>query len=315
MATNKTSDAALSPIMQTLYHKTFLERAAFELIHEKGAQMKEIENNVGKTVNFTRFSRLPVATTPLTEGSDPSESSLSTTTVSATFAEYGDLVKISRLLSLTDIDPNAKEKIELLGQGMGETLDTLVRTALVAGSTKRYAGGKVLSTVATSDIFSAAEVRKAVTQLKKNYAIPYTDLPSRHAKFIGKVGPDTSYDITGDSTWVNASIYDNGAEALYSNSIGTLHSVMFYEAANQYVQEDAGASSADVFSNFIHGKEAFGCIDLANDKPQLHIVPGNKVDSGNRTARVGSIAWAGSFVSKVLNSDWLIEVRTGSQYS
>ena len=308
MAVQTTGD--LSPEMSTYYEKSFLARAENEYIYRQGGQMRSQPANEGKTVNFTRHTPLAVATTALTEGVNPSEVNLSATTVAATLAEYGTTVKISRFLSLTSIDANNDEKISVVAQNMGETLDTLARNALFTGATAQFAGdGSAITDVAVTDVLNVSELRKAVRTLKKNKARKYND---RVAPYMGKVGPDTSYDLTSDSTFINADIYDNGATKLYNGELGRILGVRLIESANQYEEIDGGTTSADVFSNFIHGSDAFGCIDLEGDKPQLYVIPHTKVDSGNAAGRFSLVSWAASDVVKVLNSAWIINCKTGA---
>jgi len=300
----------LTQEMATYYEKVFLARAEYEYIYSQGAQMRTQPSNEGKTVVFTRHTPLATATTALTEGVNPAEVSLTAANVSATLAEYGNTVKISRFLSLTSIDAGNKEKIEVVGQNMGETIDELTRNELFTGATAQLAGGKsALTDVAVTDVLSVAELRKAVRTLKLNKARRYQD---KIAPWMGKLGPNTSYDLTSDSTFINADIYDNGAEKLYNGELGKILGVRLIESANQYESVDAGASSADIFSNFIHGADAFGCIDLAGDKPQVYIIDHTKIDSGNPTGRFSTIAWATSYVAKTLNAGWLINIKTGA---
>lgn len=298
----------LTQEMSVYYEKVFLARAEYEFIHKEGGQMRSQPANEGKQVNFTRHTPLATATTALTEGTNPSEKDLTATTVSAALAEYGSTVKISRFLSLTSIDRNNKEKIEVVGQNMGETLDELTRNELFTGATTQLAGGKAsLSLVAASDVLSATELRKAVRTLKANKARKYQG----RAAWIGKVGPFTEYDLMGDSTWVNAHTYKDGAE-LYNGEIGMLYGIRFLSSPNQYEEVNGGASNADIMSNFIHGSDAFGCIDLEGDKPQLYIIPHTNIDSGNTAGRFSTVAWAASYVCKTLNASWLINIKTGA---
>lgn len=296
----------LSPEMSTYYEKVFLARAEYEYIFNQGAQMRDMPANEGKVVYFTRHTPLATATTALTEGVNPSEVNLTATTVSATLAEYGNTVRISRFLALTSIDANNKEKIEVVGQNMGETLDELTRNELFTGATVQFAGGKAaLTAVAASDVLSVNEIRKAVRTLKKNKARRYQDPV---APWLGKIGPDTSYDLTADTTFINADIYDNQAEKLYNGEIGKILGVRFLESPNQRSE----ASTVTVFSNFIHGSDAFGCINLTGDGPQLYIIPHTNIDSGNPAGRFSLVSWAANYVCKTLNSAWLINVKTGA---
>jgi N4-gp56 family major capsid protein len=302
--------AGLSQEMSIYYEKVFLARAEYEYIFNQGAQMRSQPANEGKQVNFTRHTPLATATTALTEGTNPAEVALTASTVSAALSEYGTTVKISRFLSLTSIDANNKEKIEVVGQNMGETLDELTRNELATGATAQLAGGKsALTDVAITDVLSVAELRKAVRTLKKNKAIRYQ---SKIAPWMGKLGPDTSYDLTSDSTFLSADIYDNGSEKLYNGELGKILGVRLLESPNQNETVNGGASSADIIWNFIHGDQAFGCIDLVGDKPQLFIIPHTNIDSGNAAGRFSLVSWAASYVCKTLNANWLIADKTGA---
>lgn len=302
--------ALLTQEMSTYYEKVFLARAEYEYIFNQGAQMRSQPQNEGKQVNFTRHTPLATATTALTEGTNPAEVALTASTVSAALAEYGTTVKISRFLTLTGIDQNNKEKIEVVGQNMGETLDELTRNELATGATAQLAGGKsALTDVAITDVLSVSELRKAVRTLKKNKARRYQD---PIAPWLGKVGPDTSYDLTSDSTFLSADIYDNSAEKLYNGELGKILGVRLLESPNQNESVNGGASNADIVWNFIHGADAFGCIDLVGDKPQLYIIPNTQIDSGNAAGRFSMVSWATAYVCKTLNANWLIAIKTGA---
>lgn len=298
--------SGLTQEMSTYYEKVFLARAEYEYIFNQGAQMRNMPANEGKVVYFTRHTPLATATTALTEGVNPAEVNLTATTVSATLAEYGNTVRISKFLSLTSIDANNKEKIEVIGQNMGETLDELTRNELFTGATVQLAGAKSnITAIAATDVLSVDELRKAVRTLKKNKARRYQDPV---APWIAKVGPDTSYDLTRDTTFVNADIYDNGAEKLYNGELGKIVGARLLESPNQKSE----TSTATVFSNFVHGSDAFGCINLTGDGPQLYIIPNTQIDSGNPAGRFSMVSWAANYVCKTLNASWLINIKTGA---
>lgn len=302
--------SGLSQEMSVYYEKVFLARAEYEYIFNQGAQMRSQPANEGKQVNFTRHTPLATVTTALTEGVNPSEVNLTATTVSAQLAEYGTTVKISKFLSLTSIDANNKEKIEVVGQNMGETLDELTRDELFTGGTTQFANSKAaLTDVGITDVLNVGEIRRGVRTLKKNKARRYQD---RIAPWILKAGPDTTYDLTLDSTFLSADIYDNGAEKLYNGELGKILGARVIESPNQKETVNGGATNADIISNFLHGADAFGCIDLVGDKPQLYIIPHTKIDSGNAAGRFSLVSWATSYVTKTLNSSWLLVIKTGA---
>lgn len=297
----------LSAEVSTYYEKVFLQRAQYETIFAQGLQKRKQPANEGKVVYFTRHTPLATATTALTEGVNPSEVALTASTVSATLAEYGNTVKISRFLSLTSIDANNKEKIEVVGQNMGETIDELVRNELFTGATAQLAGGAAaLTAVAASNTFSAAEIRKAVRTLKANKARPYSE---GNYSWVCKTGPFPAYDLMGDSTFVNADVQNgNNAAHTYRGDLGVLYGVRFWESPNQKTE----SSTVTVYSNFIHGSDAAGVTELDGDSVKLYIIPHTQIDSGNPAGRFSLVSWAGSHVTKTLNSSWIVNCKTGA---
>jgi N4-gp56 family major capsid protein len=125
--------------------------------------------------------------------------------------------------------------------------------------------------------------------------------------FMGKIQPYTWYDLVGDSTWVNAKTYSD-VKDLYMGEVGELFGVRFVMANNGH----SASSTTTVYTNFIHGKESFGVLDLATDSPKLYIKTPGAQDTSNPADRFSTIAWAGSYVSKVLNDKWLVALKTGA---
>lgn len=297
----------LSAEVAIYYEKVFLERAKYESIFDQGLQTRKQPEGNGKTVYFTRHTPLATATTALTEGVNPTEVALTASTVSAALAEYGNSVKISRFLELTSIDNNNKEKIAVIGQNMGETIDELVRNELFAGATAQYAGGAAaLTAVAASNTLSALEIRKAVRTLKANKARHYT---GSNYSWLCKTGPFPAFDLQGDSTFVAADTQNgNNAKLTYNGDLGVLYGVRFLSSPNQKTT----SSTVTVYSNFVHGSDAAGVTELDGDAVKLYVIPHTQIDSGNPAGRFSIASWAGSHAVKTLNSSWLIDIKTGA---
>ncbi len=287
----------LSNEVAIYYERVFLERAKAQLVHQEGAQLRSLDGNAGKQVIFNRFTPLALATTPLTEGNNPSVSTLVDTQVTVTLAEYGNQVQVSRLLSTTDIDSRDEQKIDVVSQNMGESLDALVRNALYAGATTMTYSGS--PTAMTANL-----VAQAVATLKENKALAY---PGTFG-WIGKIQPESEYDLITTGSWQNAAVYSN-PDSLYQGEIGALYGVRFL-VTNQGYQV---AGTPKLYSNFIHGREAFGVYDNSLDAPKLYIVTG--ADSNNPAERYHTISWAGQFASVVLNTAWVLNVVTSSTIS
>jgi N4-gp56 family major capsid protein len=302
MATQVSTASGLSPEIAQYYERVFLARAMKRLIHEQGAQKKTIPAGEGKQINFTRYTPLAIVTALSAEASLLTEVDLTASTVSATLVEYGNWAKIGKFLSAVSIDRNNKEKIEVFGQNMGESLDTAVRTELLNGTTQLAAGRANITAITTADVLNTSEIKKAVRTLEGNSAQRYDD-----GFYLGKIQPYTWYDLVGDSTWVNAKTYSDVRD-LYMGEVGELFGVRFMLTNNGH----SVSSTVNVYSNFIHGKDSFGCMDLATDSPKLYIKTPGAQSTDNPADRYSTIAWAGSYVCKVLNSNWIINIKTGA---
>ena len=300
------TSADLTQEVSTYYEKVFLKRAEYELVAKEGGQMRTLPSNEGKVVNFTRYVPLTVnlASGVITEGSNPVLCSITASTISATLVEYGMTVQTTKFLSTISIDKNMSEKIELVGQHMGEYLNKLVLAELNNG-TSAFANDKNTSTYAASDTFSASMIRNLTRTLEINKARPYQD-----GYFMGKISPQAKYQLLGDSTWINSKTYSD-VKDLYKGEMGELYQVrwLLNKDSSSSVGAASEASVVAAFQTYVHGSDAFGCYDLDGDKPKLYILP-NLVDSGSPAGRISKISWAGSYATKILNSDWIVVART-----
>ena len=290
--------------MMTFLKSDFLERSQALNIHREGTKKVKHAQNSGKTVTWNRYSPLASATTALTEATNPAEVNVSASQVSATVKEYGNFTKVSSLLYGTSIDKQAQEKEELLAQNANETLDTLARDELFAGATTQLANGRAgLSNITAGDVLNVTEVRKAVRTLKKNNAPTFDD-----GFYLGKIGPDTSFDLMGDATWVNVKTYSDKKD-LYKGEVGAIHRVRFLECSSNQKSE---ASTVTVYSNFIHGKEALGEVDLDGGNLELIIKNSGKQDTSNPLNMFLTIGWKATDAVKTLNSAWIVNVKTSA---
>ena len=304
--TRENTSANLAQEVSTYYEKVFLKRAEYELINKEGGQVRTLPSNQGKSVNFTRYVPLTVniASGTITESSNPLLCSITASTVTATLAEYGLTVQTTKFLTLVGIDNNMAEKVSLVGQHMGEFLNKLVSTELDNG-TATFANGKNTSTYAASDTFSASMIRGITRTLELNKARAYPD-----GMFIGKANPQSKYQLLGDTTWINAKTYSD-VKDLYNGEMGELYQVRWL-LNKDHTSSTGAASEASVvaaFHTYIHGTDAFGVYDLQGDKPKLYILP-NLVDSGSPAGRISKISWAGAYVTKILNSEWVLVCKT-----
>lgn len=304
-ATNvATTSSGIPNEVQTYYEKVFLDRAKYSLVLDQGAQKRTHSANSGRTVNFTRREPLSIITTPLGEASNPVTCQVNSCTVAMTLSEYGLTVNTSRMVSLTGIDANMKETIEQQGQNMGETLNRLVRTELENG-TAFYPNGKHVASFTAGDVLDACNIRLMVRQLELAKAMPYKD-----GLFMGKTDSYSKYKLLGDTTWVNSKTYSD-VKDLYRGEMGELYQVRWllnYDLSSGIEAASTASSGVTRFYTYVHGDNSFGCYDLEGDKPKLYILP-NVVDSNSPAGRISIVTWAGSYATKLLNSNWVLAAR------
>lgn len=299
----------LTDHMSVYYDKVFLERAKLALVYDTGAQVKKINRNMGATVKWNRMTPLAVATTPLTEGTTPSGVAMSTTAVSATAVQYGNWTQTSDFYELTSIDAGLKEEVQIMGQNAGETIDTLIRNELDGGGTAQVVNSLAVSAVTATDIIDGVEVRKARRALFLAKAPKFAD-----GTYRAIIPTSVAADLRGDSEWLDARRYTDASQIL-SDEIGKLHGVRFIETNNEVVSADAGSGNVDVYSTFIFGANAYGTVDLAGQSgPRVIVKNPSSSDTSNPLDLYSTVGWKAAFVAKVLNSAWLIELKTASTF-
>ncbi|MBR2070403.1 MAG: N4-gp56 family major capsid protein [Clostridia bacterium] len=286
---------ALSAENKTFYDRTLLKRLLPQLVFAKYGQKKTMKKGEGDTINFRRFTSLPAATTPLTEGVTPEGRQLTIEPVTATLKQYGDYIEITDVLDMVGIDPVATENAELLGEQAGLTIDTVVRDIVCAGTNVQYAGG---GTSATEKI-SAAEIQKAVRTLKKANAKPLAD-----GSYIGIIDPDIAFDIMNDPLWQDISKYSGGTKIM-DGEIGKLAGVRFIETTNTKI--NSGAHCA-----MIIGADAYGVVDLegsATNKPEIIIKPLGSGGTTDPLNQRGTQGWKAMFTAARLNELAMIRLE------
>lgn len=308
----------LSTEVMSYLSSDFLEKSLQNNPHRVGFKLKTMQQNSGKTITWPRLD-VPsngTATTALTEGTTPTAIDLTEGTVTATLAQYGRHTTVSDFLNYVSVDEAASEKKDAMAIHASNVADTLARELLYTGSTVQYANARSsLSSVAAGDVMNSTETRKAVRTLKKNNAQPYQD-----GYFIGKIGPDTAFDLMGDTVWVNAHTYKDGGN-LYQGEVGKLFQVRFVEASSNQKSE---SSTVTVYSNFIHGQNAFGAVNLAGQPAaangnqtgsrnmQLIVKMSGAQDTSNPLNLYFTIGWKFVDALATLNASWGVNVKSAA---
>lgn len=252
-AVNKTTDDALSPEMKTFYDKTLITLASPYLIHDQFGQKRDIPQNGGKIIEFRRFSALPKALTPLTEGVTPSGNKLNVSSVTAGIEQYGDYIEQTDVLELTAVDNTIVEATKQLSAQAGLTMDTVVRNEVVGGTNVIYcpsvtSSGETEITsrhkIDASSKLRVKDVFKAAAELKAMNA------PKIDGYYVGIIHPYVAYDLMQEAgtQWMDVQKYAS-PENMLTGEIGCLGGVRFVESTEAKIFKGAPfASKYDTLS-------------------------------------------------------------------
>lgn len=309
---NATNSAELSAEMKTFYDKALITLAGPRLVHEQFGQKKPIPKGGGKTIEFRKFSKLPKALTPITEGVTPTGNKLKVSAVTASVDQYGDYIEQTDLLELTAIDNTIVEATKELADQAGLTLDTIVRNELVAGTNVMFvpkigADGSVTEVTSRGDLDNTCRLRvkdvfKAAAELKA------VNAPKIDGAYVAIIHPYVAYDLmqeAGDK-WMDIQKYTN-PEKIYKGEIGMLGGVRFVESTEAKIFEDG------VFATLFLGDNAYGVTDIEGGGLE-HIVKqkGYGNDPLNQRSSVG---WKATKVAKRLLEEYIIRFESKSEFS
>jgi N4-gp56 family major capsid protein len=334
----ETAAGIIPEATQATYNRSLLERAEPLLVYDKFGQRHPLKTRSGKSMIFRRWEKLDDATTPLSEGVTPAGSTLTRTELVAMIKQYGDWVGLSDMLILTDFDPTINEASEVLGEQMGETLDSIYRDLLVAG-TQAYTSLTATTWEAYAAKVNAANVihpdilDKAINVLDRANAKKFTRMVSGTVKvntypiaasYWGVVHPDVTKDF------YNVSNFTRGTEFVpveqYSahtqtmpGEVGKYRSIRFVESTNAKIWTDVGSgtttgmrttggSNCDVYGTLIFGRDAYGIVPLEKGSARTIIHrAGSNTDPLNQRNTVG---WKHATTCKILNDEWMVRLET-----
>ncbi|WP_054958699.1 N4-gp56 family major capsid protein [Paenibacillus dakarensis] len=303
---------ALTAEQHTYYQDAMLERLTPELVWTKFGEKKNIPKRKGATTNFRRLNSLNVVTTALTEGVTPDGVNLDITPINATVKEYGNWTKISEFINLTGFDPLMTEVAELMGENAGESIDTIVRDMLAAGTNVLYANNKTgRATVGAGDKITVLDIIRARRALIRN-KVKEIRLPSGGMGYVALIHPDVAADLIQTEEWRQANV-GNATSDFRDGAIGKLYGVYFYEVSTGVKFEDAGAEGADVYGTIFLGRGAYGIPDIEGSvKPDIIVHPAGSAGGGDPLNQFNTVAWKCAFTVVRLQELAILRYESGA---
>ena len=258
-----------------------------------------------------------LATTPLTEGTNPTPvSAVNPGQVTVTPLEYGNYTETTHRLQETSfvaVDPLIVKQV---GDNMLDTIDQLIRTVMdgaARGVMRTGAAGTSTTTsvlpgsvTGTTSRLDAVTVGIAVTRLRSDLAPTWGG-----SDYMFVVHPDVSFDLrqeTGAAAWLTPKGYVDPS-GIYQGEIGTFLGARFVENARATKAAD-GASTSTVYRSYAFGRQAVAEAVTANGEPG--IVVGEVTDPLRRVMPIG---WKAMLGWSLYRPESLRRVLTGSSLS
>ena len=311
MANAFTDTSALSGLVQTAYDR-YVEFAlrSQPMIRSVADKRPAQQAMPGSSVVFSLYNDMSAASSALTETTDPDAVAIgAVSTVTVTLAEYGNAALATRklqLFSLSDVDPAIAD---MLAFNMADSMDKVAMAKLITGTNVIY-GGAITSTatIAAASTLTGANIRKAVSRLRKNKAVP-----REGSLYWCGIHPEVSHDLRSESGsigWRDMHAYSGEANAnVWAGTIGTYEGAFFVETPRMYNAKDGADQTAlattTVTSAGISAAFTFGVASSAVIASRAEI--GDKIAGTGvgTSAKITAIATSGStttFTVDVANS-------------
>jgi N4-gp56 family major capsid protein len=215
-----------------------LRIAQRQLVAYQFGQPLRIEKNAGVTYTATRYERLPLPFSPLSEGVAAAGEAITIAQVSAQAQQWGDLVRVTDVADMTIKHPLFKQAIRLIAIQQPETVERNVFNILTTATQVNYANGKAnRAALVAADVMSPMEIGKIVGSLE-TFGAPlfngdervdmmedanaYKNMskkPSAMPHYVALVHPLVTQDLRQNATIATAWSYSD-IDRLYNNDIG-----------------------------------------------------------------------------------------------
>ena len=228
--------------------------------YAKYAVEKSLPRNYGDTINWRRFVKLAPTTTPLTEGVTPTGKQISGSSLTAVIAQYGDVMYLSDLVELEQLDDVKREYAVELGFLAKETLDLIVRNILVAEGSAFFAGtgNAAIADLAAGDIPKVDDFRKITIGMKKAFL---GGNRKAGGKYVALVSPEVMFQLFDDERMQDFMDFGNSNAPFNDGMTVEFFGIRFIEVLNAPTST-ATTGSVVAHDAVVIGEEAYAITKL-----------------------------------------------------
>lgn len=316
-ATQTTETSTLSAEMKTYYAKRLLDMAEPNLVHRQFGDSYPIPHGGGKKIEFRKYSSLPKALTPLTEGVTPAGNSLSVTTVEGAVKQYGDWIQMSDMLQMTAIDNNVVQATRLLGSQAGRTMDTIIREVMQGGTNVMYAtkvqGGAEEEITRRANLTAECVLTPYVV-MRAAATLAAMNAPKINGSYVLILHPYCQETLQESEGWIDVKKYRDG-DAVFNGEIGSIGDVRVVRTSEAKIFKDetcpaSGGGHLAVFGSLLLGANAYGTTEIEGGGLQ-HIVKqlGYGEDPLNQRSSCG---WKATSAAVRLCEEYMVRIESCS---
>ena len=309
-----------------------LERAQPQLNMARFAVVTSVPKGKTKVVKWRRYARLAATTTALTEGVTPTINNLTSTDVTATLAQYGQVVGLSDQIMDTHEDPVLNEFSMSMGETAGQTLEAIIYSIIKAGSTVELAaavGNRNLINTA----LNATQARRTIRKLKQQDTKALTSMLNATdgvgtvpipPSYICFCHPNVEMDLQNTSNFASGftRVQAYGTFKPISDAeIGSFENIRFVgstlytalaNAGSATLNGMIGGTNVDVYQSIVVGKDAYATVNLAGTGNGLTpVVVNPKPSDSDPLGQRGFVGFKMYATAAILNDAWMCRMEHG----
>nr|DAT70738.1 MAG TPA: major capsid protein [Caudoviricetes sp.] len=293
------------------YNTELIRLAEPNLVYVQFAKKIALPKGNGKTVSIRQFDPYEKATTPLVEGVTPDGNKMNVREISATINQYGDYTSVSDVLEMAAVDPVITEVTQAHASQASQTLDTVCRNEIMAGTNVVYAP-KSDGTAITSRNNITDDCKVTPDVIAKVAAILKTNnAPKIDGSYVGIVHPHVSYDIQRNPEFIDVHKYGENAE-IFEGEIGKLYGVRFVETSEAKIWEVGSDTKVHVYGSLFIGANAYATVDPEGGSMEIIVKQRGSGGTADPLEQRSTVGWKASTVNKILIPEYIVRVESGS---
>lgn len=280
------------------YERKLLSTLEKRLVLQPLGKQQPLPKGWGKRVKWLRYTAVDGNTTPLTEGTPPVETAVTTANVTADIDQYGQYAKVSDLLSLTAIDPVLSSMSERFGFAAAKTIEALIVAELDAEAAIQRVNDRATDDlIQAGDTLNHKELIEAMISQKQALVGPHDK-----GDYVVVLHPANEFDILSDTqsgSFIDIRKFDRAGDLL-NGEIGKMYGMKFLVSDQM---SDAAAALTQVYVNYVIGEEAFGVVKLNNKAVEMKIKQHGSAGANDPLDQFATVGYMiRGFVTKYLDS-------------